>query len=129
VIRVASILHVHDLGQTITREIDFDLPGFWKAWCKDVQGRRPAYPVKLKILPQLISKLHLYLGEEVKYSLTEVCPDEKAWREVTIFFEHFFQARQSILNLGRAAEVLEPDALRFSVIDFAQQIIDFYHSG
>ena len=128
VIRVADILQVNDLGQTITRERDFDLPGFWKAWCKDVQGRRPVYPVKLRIAPQLISKLHLYLGEEVKYSLSEVSPDDGAWREVTIFYEHFFLARQSILNLGRAAEVLEPEALRLGVIDFAHQIVDFYHT-
>lgn len=128
VIRVANILQVNDLGQTITRERDFDLPGFWKAWCDDVQGRRPVYPVKLKISPQLISKLHLYLGEEVKYSLSEVGPDELGWREVIIFYEHFFQARESILNLGRAAEVLEPEALRFGVIDFARQIADYYHS-
>ena len=74
----------------------------------------------------MISKLGLYFGEEVKYSLSEVGPDERDWREVMIFYEHFFQARQSILNLGRAAEVLEPEALKLSVIDFARQIVDYY---
>jgi WYL domain len=103
----------------------FRLPGFWKAWCKDVQGCRPVYPVKLRIAPQLISNLHLYLGEEVKNGFSEFGPDEGGWREVTIFYEHFFQARESILNLGRAAEVLEPDTLRFGVIDFAQQSLIF----
>jgi predicted DNA-binding transcriptional regulator YafY len=34
--------------------------------------------------------------------------------------------RGGILGFGRAAEVLEPEALRLSVIDFARQIVEFY---
>jgi hypothetical protein len=35
-------------------------------------------------------------------------------------------ARERILGLGRAIEVLAPEPLRLSVIDFARQIVDFY---
>ena len=45
---------------------------------------------------------------------------------LTLPFEHFYAARDRILGLGSAIEVLEPEALRLSVIDFAKQIMGFY---
>ena len=41
-------------------------------------------------------------------------------------FESFVAARTRLLGLGRAVEVLEPEALRRSLIDFAAQVMDFY---
>ncbi|MGZ9223435.1 MAG: WCX domain-containing protein [Anaerolineales bacterium] len=35
-------------------------------------------------------------------------------------------ARTRLLGLGRAVEVLEPEALRRSLVDFAEQIVGFY---
>ena len=43
-------------------------------------------------------------------------------------FESFNTARSRLLGLGRAVEVLEPETLRKSIIDFARQIVDFYHA-
>jgi hypothetical protein len=45
---------------------------------------------------------------------------------VNVIFETFWSARNIILSLGRAVEVLEPIALRRTVIDFARQIVDLY---
>jgi len=41
-------------------------------------------------------------------------------------FESFEAARDRILGFGRGVEVLEPVALRKSVLDFAEQIISLY---
>jgi predicted DNA-binding transcriptional regulator YafY len=41
-------------------------------------------------------------------------------------FETLEQARRHILGFGAAIEVLEPEPLRLSVIDFARQIAEFY---
>lgn len=127
VIKIADILQVNPLAQGFTREKSFDLPHFWKEWCKSLQIRRPLYTVRVSIAPELITKLHLYLGEVGKYTSpgTESV-DDKGWVIVEIQYENFFQARESILSLGRAAEVLEPEALKLSVIDFAKQIVDYY---
>ena len=35
-------------------------------------------------------------------------------------------ARERILGFGRAVEVLEPQPLRKSIVDFATQIVTFY---
>jgi len=128
VIRIADILLVDTLDQGFTRDEDFDLESFWKEWCKTSQERRSVYVVQIKAAPELCSKLHLYLGEVGKYTMSGTeAVDAKGWRVVTIRFENFFRARESILNFGNAAEVLEPEALKLSVIDFARQIVDFYH--
>ena len=129
VIKIADILRVEPLNQGFTRDEEFDLASFWKDWCKASRERRSVYTVQIKAAPELCSKLHLYLGEVAKYTISESEPaDSKGWRVVTILFENFFRARESILNFGNAAEVLEPEALKFSVIDFAKQIIDFYQT-
>jgi predicted DNA-binding transcriptional regulator YafY len=127
VIRVKDILEVEIIDQVFDRDKDFDLITFWKDWCKASRDRRPVYPVLLKVAPDLITKLHLYLGEGVKYTLSEVGPpDARGWMVAKILYENFFQARESNLGMGRAAEVLEPEAIKLSVIDFARQIVDYY---
>jgi hypothetical protein len=53
-------------------------------------------------------------------------PDENSWRTATLIFESFEAARTRLLGLGNSVEVLSPLPLRLSLIDFAQQIIEFY---
>jgi predicted DNA-binding transcriptional regulator YafY len=77
--------------------------------------------------PGLLSKLGFYLDDAERYVLEGTDNDHvDGWKEVGIQFESFFRARECILNFGRAAEVLEPEALRLSVIDFARQILSVY---
>jgi len=77
----------------------------------------------------LLTRLHLYLGEAGKYTISETEPvDSRGRYDVIIQFENFFRARESILNFGNAAEVLEPEALKLNVIDFARQIVNSYHA-
>jgi predicted DNA-binding transcriptional regulator YafY len=127
VFKIADILDVEILDHGFTREADFDLVRYWNEWCKTARDERSLYNVRLRVAPTLLNQLRYYLGETVKFSTQVSIPaDSKGWREVTIQYENYFVARQSILNFGRAAEVLEPEALRYSVIDFARQIVDFY---
>ena len=44
----------------------------------------------------------------------------------TLAFESFEAARDRILGFGAAAEVLEPEALRRSIMDYAAQIVQLY---
>jgi len=127
VVKVADVIQVVRLEHGYIIDKVFDLPTFWKEWCKDLQARRPVFTVRVKIAPELIDKLHLYLGEVGRYIILESeAPDDREWAVAEIQYENFFQARKSILSLGRAVEVLEPTALKLSVIDFAKQIVDFY---
>ena len=127
VLKIADILDVEALTDNFTRDADFDLETFWTEWCEASINRRTVYMTKLRIAPGLVAKLNLYLGGEINYKVSD--NDEVGtndWKVVTILYDNFFSARESILNFGRAAEVLEPEVLRLSVIDYASQIIAFY---
>jgi predicted DNA-binding transcriptional regulator YafY len=127
VLRVKDILQVRILEQDFIRDANFSLVDTWMEWCKEYQERRPVFFVKVKVAPELSTKLGRYLGETVRYEILETEPGkEPEWMVVNISFENFFRARECILSLGRAVEVLEPEALKLSVTDFARQIIDFY---
>jgi predicted DNA-binding transcriptional regulator YafY len=83
--------------------------------------------VRVRVAPELFQKLSMYLGEGMKYTINEAeSEDVNGWREVCILFENIFGARERILSFGRAVEVLEPEVLKLSVIDFARQILNFY---
>jgi predicted DNA-binding transcriptional regulator YafY len=53
-------------------------------------------------------------------------PDAEGWITLTLPFETAWAARERILGFGGAVEVLEPEPLRKSVIDYAMQIVTFY---
>ena len=53
-------------------------------------------------------------------------PDADGWITITLPFESLHAARERILGLGSAIEVLEPGALRESVRDYAAQTLALY---
>jgi predicted DNA-binding transcriptional regulator YafY len=53
-------------------------------------------------------------------------PDGRGSVTVTLTFESLEDARNRLLSLGRAVEVLEPDKLRRSIVDFATQTLSVY---
>jgi predicted DNA-binding transcriptional regulator YafY len=127
VLKTGEILEVSSLEGNYSRDADFDLQRFWEDWCKDTQKRRWVYTTRLNLSPRLFSQLGHYLNDPEKYELVREDPgNNNGWKEVIIQFENFFRARECVLNFGRAAEILEPEALRLSVIDYARQILDFY---
>jgi predicted DNA-binding transcriptional regulator YafY len=129
VIKVIDILQVETTDQTCERDVDFDLAGFWKGWCKATQERHSVLEVQIKVKDNLLRSLPYYLGEGVKFKLCDADPcNEQEWRNVTIWFDNMFQAREKLLSMGGAAEVLEPEALKLSVIDYANQIIGLYQA-
>jgi predicted DNA-binding transcriptional regulator YafY len=46
--------------------------------------------------------------------------------EVEMTFDHFEHARSALLAFGGAVEVIEPEALRLSIADFARRIAKTY---
>ena len=130
VIKVIDILEVEPLNQTYDRDEGFDLTAFWKSWCQAAQNRRQVLEVKIKATKNLTKFLSYYLGEGVKYKVSDYeNNDDTDWKSITIWFDNMFQAREKILSMGRAAEVLEPEALKLSVLDFARQIVDYYQEN
>jgi predicted DNA-binding transcriptional regulator YafY len=134
VIRVSQIVEALILAESFAYPEDFDLPQFWSAWCAAAERNRPAYLVVIRVAPGLAEHLpaaltRRSLGMHVTgVNKDDLYPDEQGWRRLELKFESFEEARSQLLAYGRAVEVLEPQALRLSLVDFAQQIVNFYRS-
>jgi len=53
-------------------------------------------------------------------------PDQMDWITLELPFEYHEQALEGLLAFGGSVEVLEPIALRYSIQDYAEQILGVY---
>jgi predicted DNA-binding transcriptional regulator YafY len=127
VYQVSWLIDVTVLEERFERQVDFHLADFWRQWCSDYEQQQQGYPVRLRLSPGVIKLMPLYFGKRVTGLVKDADPpDEAGWVTLTLAFESLDSARDRILDLGSAAEVLEPEALRMSVIDYAAQISSVY---
>lgn len=125
-LRVASLLEAVILEDNFRRPADFDLATFWKNWCAEQTGWRAAYPVRIRVVPGFIPALVAALGPGVQEAIAQGSSDERGRRTLTVAFESLEAARERILSFGGGVEVLEPYALRRSLIDYAEQVMGVY---
>ncbi len=126
VVRVSQITRADLLPGTFIRPPDFDLASFWEAWCRDYESQ-PPFRVRVRVAPEALPHLGDYVGDRARGGLSPLSPpDAEGWVTLDLPFESFFAARTRLLGLGRAVEVLEPEPLRKSLVDFAEQVVDFY---
>ncbi|MBI5667608.1 MAG: WYL domain-containing protein [Chloroflexi bacterium] len=121
--RVAELVDVRATDSPFERAADFDLEVYWKATCSEVERDRHTYTVSLRIAPPARPWLALYFSGHRWQTIGE---DADGWLRLSVGFESLHAARTQILGLGGAAEVLEPEALRLSVADFAAQVLRRY---
>ena len=115
--------------EVFERPVNFNLADFWAAWCADFEVSRPYFPVTARVAPELVPHLPGMFGESFRQVIARAAaPGEDGWLTLVLPFETFEAARSRILALGRAVEVLEPEALRCSVIDFARQTLSVYNA-
>lgn len=127
--RLSDVVDVQLTGESFVRPVDFDLARFWQDWCRSYEDNRPYYPVTARVSPQFVASLPQYFGRRLP-DLTQIAPpDDAGWVTMILPFETFWDARRAVLSFGRAVEVLEPIALRKSVIDVAQQIVALYQEN
>ena len=125
--RVSRVLDARITDEHFERPTDFDLAAFWKAWCAEHEENRPHYLVTVRVAPALIPYLPQYFGECIRDTIAQADPpDAEGWVTLTLPFETIWDARERMLGFGGAVEVLEPEPLRESVIDFATQIVALY---
>jgi predicted DNA-binding transcriptional regulator YafY len=122
VFRVSEITAVEVLAETFARPAGFDLAEFWRRWCAGVERSRPHYPVLVRVAPGFLPNLPFYMNGHAPIAPPGP-PDAAGWITVTLAFETLEDARAHILAQGGALEVLEPQALRLSVIDSAHQTL------
>jgi predicted DNA-binding transcriptional regulator YafY len=127
VYRVSRILNARICDETFVRDRHFDLSAYWRSWCAGVEANRPSYPVTVRVAPAFVPWLQQLFGHRMRDEIAQAQPpDARGWIRLTLTFETLEDARDRILSFGRAVEVLEPEALRNSVLDFAQQTVALY---
>lgn len=121
VYRVHTLLHVDLLEEHFTRQPDFDLAAFWAGFCTETEKSQHAFQARVRVSPLLNSMLPASLAVTAVDEAASAA-DAEGWIHLTLAFETFEAARQRMLGFGSAGEVLEPEALRRSLVDFAGQI-------
>lgn len=126
VARLPQIIAAEMLPGTFVRPADFDLAAFWEGWCAEYESQ-PPFVARARLSPQALPLLAAYVGDRYRPLPARASnPDADGWVVLDLPFESFTAARTRLLGLGRAVEVLEPQALRRSLVDFAEQVVGFY---
>jgi predicted DNA-binding transcriptional regulator YafY len=124
--RVASIIQSEVLAESFIRPAGFELHAFWEKWCAEYESQ-PAFVARVRVAPTILPSLSYILDERARsLPANASTPDAEGWVTLDLPFESFTSARTRLLGRGRAVEVLKPEPLRKSLIDFASQIKDFY---
>jgi predicted DNA-binding transcriptional regulator YafY len=108
-----------------TRPANFDLREAWEAW-RAGYNARPRYEMTLRVERWLAARLARY-GIEVEAQ--DAAETEDGRVTLSASGESFEEARARLLSLGGAVEVIEPEPLRRSVADYAEQIVRRYAAG
>jgi predicted DNA-binding transcriptional regulator YafY len=127
ILRISEILDAQPTDEHFQRTDDFDLETYWNIYCEEYEKNRALYPVLVRVAPHFVQYLPHYFGNPVREKVEHAgSPDEEGWIKLRLMFDSLEEARDRILGFGRAVEVLEPEALRRSIIDYATQILQFY---
>ena len=125
--RVSDLLDARLTDESFARPADFDLVVFWRKWCAERERSHSSYPVTVRVAPDFVPVLPWYFGERIHALIAQAGPpDAEGWVTLELTFESLWAARDRLLSFGRGVEVLEPYALRRSILDYASQIVDLY---
>ena len=125
--RVSLVFDARLCDESFERQADFDLAAYWQAWSTQYEKNQPHYAATVRVTRQLVPFLPLHFGEAVREAIAQAGPpDNEGWITLVLPFETLEAARTQILSYGRAIEVLGPQPLRNSVLDYATQIVALY---
>ncbi len=127
--RVSDLVDARLSDETFERPPDFSLAAFWEQWCAEQEKGGSAYAVLVRVAPDFVPALPIYLGEGIRSRIANAGPpDSEGYITLDLYFESLEAARNRILDFGQGVEVLRPRALRRSVIDLAEQVVRVYKS-
>jgi predicted DNA-binding transcriptional regulator YafY len=125
--QVSNLTDVRISEESFVRDSNFDLAAFWMDWCFNYENLLRIFTVHARVASNIIPELPRYFGNSVLAEIAQANTANKdGWVTLDLAFESFEAARTRILSFGRGVEVLAPEALRLSVVDYAEQILRVY---
>jgi predicted DNA-binding transcriptional regulator YafY len=127
---LSSIIEVRITGEVFTRTGEFNLGEFWNKWCKRQKGSHTSFVVTALLSPLLNGYLSYNLDRDFIQRIADRSdPDHNGFVRVKLLFEDFEEARIYLLGMGNSVEVLEPEPLRLTIMDYAKQITETYRNS
>jgi predicted DNA-binding transcriptional regulator YafY len=124
--RASDVVDAELTGESFERPPDFDLAQFWTEWASAYEASRWPYSVRIHLARESLPNLERNLGRHI--DRIDAGSSRFEHVEVRMTFDVLDQARAALLPYGGAVEVMEPDALRLSIADFAANITAVYAS-
>jgi predicted DNA-binding transcriptional regulator YafY len=125
--RVSDIQDARMAEATFERPVDFDLVGFWRDWCAEVEKKHVSYSVTVRADRERLRCYPHFFEPGIREAMKQAGPpDDRGRVTSTLSFENLEDAREHILGYGGALEVLEPHPLRVSILDHARQVVGLY---
>lgn len=128
--RIADLIRAQVLDETFVRVEEFDLQAFWQGWVVTHQQQPLQFEVKARLKAELIPQLaYLFSGHTFQVLEEDTVSQERGWVLVALRFERFEAARNRLLSLGGAVQVIEPFELKVVLRDYAEQVLHLYSPG
>jgi len=125
--RVAHLLDVQVAEDAFTYPAEFDLARYWQSWCAEYESLQAHFIATVRVAPSFVPELTRRFGQQIHEKTAQAGPPGgDGWAQLELSFASFEDARDRILSFGRGVEVLAPQALHRSVLDYAEQIVDLY---
>ncbi|MBN1859007.1 WYL domain-containing protein, partial [Candidatus Bipolaricaulota bacterium] len=120
----AAVIGASLLDETFDRPPEFDLTRFWTRWAASHEASRSSFGVRLRAHHGVLSMLETDSRRPIEPIDAVDGVPSPPWVEVVVEFDDFEQARASLLAYGGAVDVIEPQALRLSILDYAARILE-----
>lgn len=120
-----SLTEIQLLSEAFERPTDFDPQLVWHAWLKAQEQQRNNFNVLARVRSDMIDWLPYFISWHYEL-INEDDIEIEGWKQVRFYFDNLQQARTQILGLGSAIEVIQPESLRKSIIDYAKIINNIY---
>jgi predicted DNA-binding transcriptional regulator YafY len=125
--RVDRFLEVQVLDERFTPPLEFDLAACWESLASQMQSPEWGMRACLRAAPVIAANPSAYFNRQARCHLAAVgAPDRDGWVTLEVDFELIETARPVLLALGGAVQVLSPEALRLTLVDFARQALLLY---
>lgn len=122
--RLTDLIEVKVLPDTFEYPSDFDLASHWQRICSDWESGQKVYRVRCRVSDWALTELRRRTG--VTIYLPDQDADTDGWSIADLAFNSYEAARQHLIGLGRAIEVLSPEILKIGIIDYARQVLNLY---
>jgi predicted DNA-binding transcriptional regulator YafY len=112
------------------KPIGFNLESTWKRLCTEEESEYFSYRVSLRLLPEITQAL-MAPSWGIPYKIESIHEelDDSGRLEGILTYQNLIAARTHLLGWGNAVEVITPEPLRISLLDYAVQIKEIYNKS